>query len=181
MADDKKKMTVGDCLGNEGQLPTIPWGQKAVKVYRNCPEVVTHMELMVAVAARENLKKLEPIYRPDEYAAKTKELDNALLFNHHGFGGPLFMAALGSQDAAAMMLAACVQPGEPGYTVDDAKRSIAADTVKVMDALVVALPSFFSEGAKSRGMDPEAVAPLVNQMVGEYQKAAKRVGKSSRK
>lgn len=182
MADDKKKMTVGDCLGNDGPLPTIPWGDKTVNVYKNCPDVIGHMEMLVLEAVRANLDALEDKLPAAEYARQRQAVDDGVLANYYAFGQRWFLAQLGGADGAAMMLAACVRPGCPEYTVKDARRAMATDTAKVMDALVVALPSFFAEGAKARDMDPASVAPLVNQMIAEFKKASKKLtGKSSRK
>ena len=174
MAKDKKavtKMSVADCLGNDGPLPTVPWGDKAVKVYRNCPEVVGHMEVEVARQVRASLKRLEPAYDPDEYAVKVREVEDGLVANHHAFGGPMFMAHLTGPDALPLILLACVKPGCPEYTLADARRAIGEHRAAVMDALVVAVPSFFAAGADQRGISPAQLAPLVDKLVAGIRKA----------
>lgn len=167
----EKKMSVADCLGNDGPLPTIPWGDQTVKVFRNCPEVVGHMETEVARQVRANLKKLGAVYDPDEYAVKVKEVEDGLVANHHAFGGPWFMAHLTGPDALALILLACVKPGCDGYTLADARRAIGGDRAAVMDALVVAVPGFFAAGADQRGISPAQLAPLVDKLVAGIRRA----------
>lgn len=162
---------VGDCLGNAGPLPAVTWEGKVYRVYRNCPAVVGHMELNVAVEARTTLRELRPAFSDAEYADRDKALADDLLAGKHKFGGPLFMAALTGPRSAAHLLAACVQPGCPGFTVADAVRMLAANPDEVTDALILAVPDFFLHGADAAGLPRDKVAALVDQMVAKFRAA----------
>lgn len=171
MSNETGTMSVGDCMGNSGPLPTVAWNGKVYKVFRNCPEVVAHMETAVAKEALAALKELKAVYEADEYAAREKGLHDSLLARHHGFGGPLFMAALTGPKSVAHLLHACIKPGDESVTLADAVKMVGEQSGEVIEALILAVPDFFDYGADKVGIPREQVRPQVKAMLAKFEQA----------
>lgn len=154
---DQSPGSVGDALGDAGPCPVVKWNGREFKVGWPTPRTLARVELQIARTAQDELKELETVLEPADFAAQKAAVIQALAVRHHRAGGPLWNATFSTGAGLHLMLWGCVAEHHPDFTPSDASRMVADVRTECEFALLLVAPEFFRIAGAAAGSSRQAV------------------------
>lgn len=157
-------LSVSDAMGNAGELPQIEWKGRTYQVAHACPSAVQKAEQEVARTAWANVQAMAPVVPADQFAKMQSETLAAIQRGDHGFGKPLYTAAMDGPDGLFLALFGCLRQRNPEVTMADVRAMYRDCRDAVRLALAQVGPEFFARGAETLPATPEEQAAVAESL-----------------
>lgn len=166
MPEDLPPASMGDVLGNAGELPTVEWKGETYRLSFPSQKAKCALEELVAAQAVNECRAMKTALPADAYAELWNETVTAIQTRQHRTLGPLWVKTVmgGGAASAALIMLVLFRVKHPQLTEADVRAMIAAEPEQTTAALLRVIPSLFEMVGRDAGASPEAIADLTTQL-----------------